>query len=261
MLRQEGELLAQLQSLSAITLHLIGENAHRAVVERLAGVVFGSSAYAFHPTREPLADDGWPAQFERENGEFSYFSFSRLLALHHQHALVPRLQWSSSLQERAHRVRAGFTGQLVCVHLRSVAPFRPEESNADGPTWSAFFDAHARAGTRDFLLLGDDPSPPDFTPPSAGVTRATDLGLDLATQLALVGHADGFLGMASGLCTAANFSRVPHVLFKHPAHHPAAMARELGTADRFPFAGPRQRLWRRQATFDALCEALVLILS
>ena len=61
-----------------------------------------------------------------------------------------------------------------------------------------------------------------------------DLEIDLATQLALTTISDGFMGMASGLCTAANLSEVPHVIFKHPAHHSAAMAIELGSSVNFP---------------------------
>ena len=34
--------------------------------------------------------------------------------------------------------------------------------------------------------------------------------------------------MASGICTAANLSSVPHVIFKHPHNHIKEMNKELG---------------------------------
>lgn len=259
-LRQEGEILARLGHASSIDLHLACAEAGRVIAERLADTVFASSAFTFHLHRSSPPVEGWPAASVRAFPEFSYFSFSRLLTLCDANGLTPRLAWHPRQLGLAGQVRGRFPGHLVCVHLRSVSPFAVEESNADGPAWAKFFADHAGPGSLDFLLLGDDPLPAGFSQ-RPGVTRAASLGMDLAAQLALVASADGFLGMASGVCTAANLSETPHVIFKHPAHHPADMARELGSADRFPFAGPRQRLWRRVVSPETLREALTLILS
>jgi hypothetical protein len=261
-LRQEGEFLARLQDRSALTVHLISQETDRSAAERMAQVIFGTSILPFHLLHSEEGADGWPSAAVRSRSDFSYFAFSRAIALHAQTGLRPRLQWSHSQQASALQARRHFPGRLYCVHLRSVAPFAAEESNADGLAWNAFFEKHADAGRCDFLLIGDDPLPAglDLRP---GVTRAagSPLGLDLATQLALIGVSDGFLGMASGLCTAANFSDTPHVIFKHPAHHAAEMARELGASNSFSFAGERQQLWRREASAAALDEAFHLISS
>jgi len=257
-LRQEAELLAQSRAHRSLRLFLVGDSSARAPLARIFSVAFASSEFRFQLFHEAPPVDCWPSADTRRDPLFSYYNFDRITALSEQTGLAPRLRWHAHPQALAQRARARFPGRLICIHLRSVAPFAAEESNADGPTWDAFFAAHARPGSLDFLLIGDDPLPVDLTL-RPGVSRAVDLGLDLATQLALVSCADGFLGMASGLCTAANLSDTPHVIFKHPAHHPAEMMRELGTADRFPFAGPRQRLWRRTADVDALGEALALL--
>ena len=257
-LRQEGEILARLNGESSVTLHLVCHETDRVPAERLATAVFASSTFSFRVIPSSTAAEGWPTAAIRAHAGFSYFSFSRLLTLYAENGLAPHLRWHAHPQALAQCARANFPGRLICIHLRSVAPFAVEESNADGPTWDAFFAAHARPGCLDFLLIGDDPLPTGFTL-RPGVSRAVDLALDLATQLALVGCADGFLGMASGLCTAANLSDTPYVIFKHPAHHPAEMVRELGAADRFPFARPRQRLWRRVTDIIALDEALTLL--
>jgi len=204
--------------------------------------------------------DTWPTAKVREEDDFSYFSFSRVNTLHMKTGLKPRLQWRESLLASASQVRRCFSGRFYCVHLKSVAPFDPEESNAAGPAWSAFFRQHAAEGKCNFLLIGDDPLPLglELRP---GVIRAksTPLGQDLALQLAMIGVSDGFLGMASGLCTAANFSDTPHVIFKHPKHHATEIAKELGTGKSFPFANERQQLWRADATARKIEAAFALI--
>jgi len=261
-LRQEGEMLSRLQGRSALTVHLIAPESGRQFAERMAQTIFGSSAYAYHLVSATEGAVGWPPAAVRAKPAFSYFAFSRTIALHAQTGLKPRLQWCEPQRASALQARRRFPGRLYCVHLRSVAPFVPEESNADGPAWNAFFQRRAVAGKCDFLLIGDDPLPVglELRP---GVTRVagSQLGLDLATQLALIGVSDGFLGMASGLCTAANFSDTPHVIFKHPMHHAAEMALELGEAQAFPFASERQQLWRRTANVVVLDEAFRLISS
>jgi len=257
-LRQEGEIMARRNAASLLNVHLISSEKNRQAAEHLAEIVFASSAFLFQINYSAPSVHAWPSPDSRSTPGFSYFGFSRLLALYAENDQPPRLAWNATWQSRAQHTRARFSGRLFCVHLRSVPPFLTEESNADGPTWDAFFATHARPGSLDFLLLGNDPLPIGLTPRS-GVSRAIDLGLDLATQLALVGCADGFLGMASGLCTAANLSDTPHVIFKHPVHHADEMARELGDADRFAFAGPCQRLWRRECNSSSLDEALTLI--
>jgi len=259
-LRQEGEMLARLQGSSALTVHLIGPESGRQAAERMAQTIFGSSEYPYRLVSATEGAEGWPPAAVRAEPVFSYFAFSRTIALHAQTGLKPRLQWREPQRASALQARRHFPGRLYCVHLRSVAPFAPEESNADGPAWNAFFQRRAVAGQCDFLLIGDDPLPSglELRP---GLTRASgrELNLTLATQLALIGICDGFLGMASGLCTAANFSDTPHVIFKHPAHHAAEMARELGTDNAYPFAGKRQQLWRAEAIDAVLNQAFRLL--
>jgi len=259
-LRQEGEMLALRQGHSALAVHLICKESDSLAAERLAQTIFGASIFPFHLIHSTATAAGWPPVLVRSQPDFSYFSFSRVIALHAESGLRPRLRWSKSQEALARQERQKFRGRLVCVHLRSVAPFSPEESNADGRAWNAFFEANADAGVCDFLLIGDDPLPAglDLRP---GVTRAIDHQLGLSTQLTLIGISDGFLGMASGLCTAANFSETPHVIFKHPAHHAAEMARELGASNSFSFAGYHQQLCRLEANAVTLDEAFHLISS
>ena len=259
-LRQEGEILARINNKVGIKLHVICRDSDQVVVEGAAEKVFGSSILPFQLVYSSTDVKGWPALSVRSHPDFSYFSFKRLIALHQKSGIEPKLSWSAHQEALAKRARVRFLGRLICVHLRHVPPFTLEDSNADGPTWQVFFDKYAEAGVCDFLLIGDDALPAGLTL-GRGVNRALDLEIDLATQLALTTISDGFMGMASGLCTAANLSEVPHVIFKHPAHHSAAMAIELGSSVNFPFAKRTQQLWRREVDSVSLDAALDLIFS
>jgi hypothetical protein len=249
-LRQEAEILAQIEGCREVWVH-ISENSP--LVEK----IFGHSKLSFHLTTEPAPANSWPVQSD-PLAPFSYFSFSRLLELWQTFAVKPRLAWSDAATQKARTCRRQFSGKLICVHLRNLPPFGIEESNADGASWMEFFRKYSRPGSMQFVLLGDD-SLPTGMQLTTGVTRAVDQNVDLSTQLALIAQADAFLGMASGICTAANFSDTPHVIFKHPAHHQQQMIKELGDKNRFPFAASNQQLWRRLATVEALSEAMELI--
>jgi len=260
-LRQEGELLARARRAAEIAVHWTAgeEGVVGGQPPATAGAVFGSSVFPCTLTTADAPTDSWPPARARAAAGFSYFTFERLVDWHRRTGQAPRLGWSAEVAAAAAAVRRRFRGLLVCLHLKYLAPYWPEDSNADPVAWSQFLRVRGRPGELDFLLLGDDlPSGVEGIP---GVHRAVTEGIGLATQLCLVGLADGFVGMASGVCTAANFSDVPHVILKHPAHHAAEMEQEMVGVDRFPFAGERQRLWRRNADSATLREALELVLS
>lgn len=259
-LRKEGEILAQILKVSRIIVYLICDDINLAAADELTKRVFCSSVYVFEVKRVMSIADGWPSSLQRAHPDFSYFSFSRITELYTKCSVKPILHWSKYHLGLAQQARAMFSANLVCVHLRNLPPYLIEESNADGAVWQNFFNKHAVCDECDFLLIGDDPLPEGLTIGN-GVSRACDIGLDLTTQLALVGIASGFLGMASGLCTAANLSNTPHVIFKHPFHHSSEMARELGSAVHFPFSLQHQQLWRRPADSFALDQAFQLISS
>ncbi|MDA9897227.1 hypothetical protein N9D90_00315 [Alphaproteobacteria bacterium] len=259
-LRQEGEILAQIRGQKWITLHINCRGSDRSMVEGLSETVFGSSTLPFKILYSHSGVEGWPPQAVRSHPNFSYYSFSRLISMHKDSGIKPCLRWGADQKALAKQVLAQTKGLLICVHLRSVAPFTVEESNADGPSWQTFFDKHAIPGVCNFVLVGDDALPEGLNLPP-GVHRAVDSGIDLATQLALVSCANGFLGMASGICTAANLSEVPYVIFKHPGHHSAEMLIELGAATQFPFSGSRQQLWRCEVDAVSLTKAFNFILS
>ena len=54
-----------------------------------------------------------------------------------------------------------------------------------------------------------------------------DIFKDLALHLAIVQKTDAFIGTASGVTTAANFSDKPYIIFKEPNHDKSQILKEL----------------------------------
>ena len=102
-LRQEGEILAQLNNQVGIKLHVICQESDRVAVEGLAGKVFGSSILPFQLIYSSTGVEGWPALLVRSHPDFSYFSFTRLIALHEESGIKPKLGWSAHQEALAKR--------------------------------------------------------------------------------------------------------------------------------------------------------------
>jgi hypothetical protein len=132
-LRQEGEIMARRNAALLLNVHLISSDRNRQAAEGLAEIVFASSAFLFQIINSAPSVHAWPSPDSRSTPEFSYFSFSRLLALYAENDQPPRLAWSATWQGRAQHTRARFSGRLICVHLRSVPPFLAEESDVISP--------------------------------------------------------------------------------------------------------------------------------
>jgi hypothetical protein len=253
-LRQEGEILAQLMRVNCILVRVTGTDISNCTfIKKLVNVVFLSSAFHFEVEFCSVTDArDWPLLEDRNNPCFSYFSFSRVVSLSNKHHLLPKLAWNGSVLNEAKKYRSDFGERLVCVHLRNVYPYSILESMADGGIWQQFLDAtHCADPACKFLLLGDDDLPENIRL-SDSVIRAKDSHIDLSVQLALIGISDLFLGMASGICSAANLSSVPYFIYKHPSHHSAEMARELGGSDAFPFSHKLQKVRRCIVTKEQL---------
>ena len=136
--------------------------------------------------------------------------------------------------------------------------FDIKESNADIREWKVFLSNNNQRVS--FIIIGDDPLPQEILE-IENVLSANGMSMNLALQLCLVNFSDGFIGMASGICNAANFSKVPHVLFKHPEHHTDDMQRELGDSESFIFSTPKQLLLRKEGNAKRLQEALTFIIN
>lgn len=259
-LRQEAELIASIDNSDKILLNITGHKSVIDFVNRLVNEVFLTSSLTFDISYTKPKSNVWPFVQFSENDEFSYFSFTRILYLYEKYKILPRLSWNNEIIRKAKEHRAKLSNILVCVHLKNIHPFREDESNANGKMWGDFMRFFSNRENIGFLLLGDDDLPNGVLCKDL-IWRAKDLGVDLATQLAIISQCNGFLGTASGICTAANFSATPHFIFKHPYHHVLEMQKELGEADRFSFSSENQRILRIPLTRVVLDAALNSILE
>ncbi|MGD2179768.1 hypothetical protein [Lusitaniella coriacea] len=139
----------------------------------------------------------------------------------------------------------------IVVHLKNYirASGQPDWYNAQMEEWQAFFQmARSRYDVK-FLLIGNEAIPQNIqTLPNVIVTQ--DLGSNLLKDLALIPLSYAFMGVASGPSNMAIFNRVPYLIYKNPEHHVEMMRKELGTSDKFVFATPYQRFYRRFETSD-----------
>lgn len=174
---------------------------------------------------------------------------------------MPLLEVTPATRERARSfVARHLPGRaVIALHLKNVPG---QQSNADQDAWAAalagVLSAHPEAGV---VVVGSDPTIPRLRS-LEGVVVAQDEGDDLGRDLALIAEADAFAGMASGPCQLAVYRTRPYTIFKHPDHHPEAMAAELGGAERYSFALPHQRFLRCRDTRELIeAECLRLLES
>lgn len=259
LLRQELELLAEMAGVSNIELTFVTDAEAGFVIPSVVRTAF-SSYWSVHFNVGSAPDPAWPPTAAITAPHFSYQFFDRISVLASAFGHPPILRWAPDVIEAANAIRNRFPGKLIVLHLKNVSGQTEADSNAVFAHWLAFLATRAAPGSMDFLILGGD-AVPDEVPGIAGVHSAQRSGIPLAVQLALASFADGFLGMASGICPAAVLSKVPYVLFKHPSHHVEEMRRELGSGDRFAFAQPRQLVWRMLHTPDMLERALNTVLG
>lgn len=258
-LRQEMELLARKDQRAG--LHLILNNLPDSNIplpaRRMLREVFCSSLPCAISTNVP-AKDTWPPVEALASEGFSYKSLSRIRDLWEDSGQQPILHWPGIAVEEALAKRGQFAGEIYTAHLKQILKDGDRASNASMADWMTFLRSVVVPGKKEFMLMGLDEIPAGiYSIP--GIHSASTHGLNLAAQLCFIGISSGFIGMASGVCQAAIFSRVPYVIFKHPDHHADEMQRELGDMDSFPFALPKQKLWRKLDTASNLSKALSLI--
>ena len=107
-----------------------------------------------------------------------------------------------------------------------------------------------------FLIIGHDQYPKKFR--TKNLIFLKDISNDLALHLALIQKTDAFIGTASGVTTAANFSDRPYVIFKDPKHDTAQILKELKNKN-YLFAKKGQKIIRRQVNNKELNNAIKYI--
>lgn len=172
---------------------------------------------------------------------------SLLFWLQRETGLPPTLTWRKSISESVEENLVACTESVVAIHLRNNPQESESESAADGKLWAEAINRIYECSGSALVLLGDDPRPEDFR--STCRAPVMDLGgTPIGWQLYVASSARMYLGMASGLASAALFSNTPTTIFKNPEHHHAEMIREFGECSRIQLWRPCQTLIRRRPT-------------
>ena len=258
--RQEGEILAREQEVKEVCVQF-SDNIEKDYRDIIWASVFRNAVTEFVHANSIKSDViYWPTPEQLEDVGFCFHSFSRVSHLCETYNVLPRLQWNKEFLKTALR-KIPRTKKVIGLHLKNVYPYCPEDSNVVWDVWRLFLkETLVSHPNIHFVIVGDDEIELDLDV-FHNVTSAKDMSLNLSEQLAIIGELSGFLGLASGICTAANFSQVPYVIIKHPKHHSKEMAQELGSGEMFPFSMESQVLWRKAQTTDLLEEAVKFIVN
>ena len=170
-----------------------------------------------------------------------------------RHGDIPRLEAPRGYGAWAHQFLQQHWPDrfIVCINPRqSRLSSMPATTYRDSPLdeWHAFIDeVGARYPRVQFLMLGGFHEWDRTLPRRPNVAIPRLFGLSLAHELALLRHADLFLGASSGFATMATFTDVPYVITDIEEQF-AAWAGVTAGAERYPFARAHQQLvWEKES--------------
>jgi hypothetical protein len=160
----------------------------------------------------------------------------------------PRIPWNMNNSEKLE----SFGENTVVVHLKQLTGDL-KNSDADLDLWRKALVKIQNLYEVKIVLVGHDKRPANFGLRN-GFVDAAELGLSIVDHLGLISKSPCFLGMASGLATAAIFNDKKYVIFKHPSHHAESMKSEIGNENRFIFSLRNQLFFRTQPTYNRIID-------
>ena len=200
----------------------------------------------------------WPEK-NYNNKNIELHSFQRLEDLYKKYNLRPSLSWPTESDEQSDKNPLKDKINIF-VHLKNTYPYELNESNTNWLEWKKFFDFSMREYPHiHYNLMGDDKIEDEVIKLDNIYVLKDEYSL--LDQFYLIKFAQGFLGTASGICCAANFSSIPYIIFKHPYHHISEMKEELGERENFNFSCKNQFIIREEQTFKLLKNSLDIIMN
>jgi hypothetical protein len=182
------------------------------------------------------------------NTDSESFSTLRVQELWRRGFGYPRIPWKINNSEKLE----SFRENTIVVHLKQITGI-PENSDANLDLWKKALVKIQDLHEVKIVLVGHDKRPANFGLQN-GFLDSTQLGLSIVDQLVLISKTPCFLGMASGLATAAIFNDKKYVIFKHPSHHAESMKLEIGNESRFIFGLRNQLFFRTEPTYDGIID-------
>ena len=248
MLRCELEMIALHCNLKTLNFNYVNHLTEPGSGELLQKVL-NSSDFSFSFSNSKDSNFGYPAPLMGYLQDFSYFSSTRITALHSFFNSKPILKWNSSVESLVTIQHLFGISKFAVIHLKNMGSF--ETSKANMATWIPIITQISRTAGLPLLLIGDDNYPKELTS-IHGVLHLNSFSIPLMAQLALTSKASYFIGSASGVAASAIFSDTPYLIFKDPRHHKIEMNKELGDSNHFPWAGPNQFIHREEPSEERL---------
>lgn len=165
--------------------------------------------------------------------------------------IAPILTWNPHLKGVLEPILGRDPHSAIVVHLRNTSGDTETTSAANGSVWAEALEAISDECDFPIVLIGDEPKPESFQP-SESMPIVDLSGSPLSLQLYAAASAGAYLGMASGLASAALFSRTPTIIFKSSDHHTNQMNYEFGHEERVAFWRSRQFMIRHQPTAEEI---------
>lgn len=248
----EGFALCDALGVSRIQLTLCTPKANKLAIDLAKSVCEGvanvSLRWEGHPSFPTTLEQlGCPTKHDAHDT-------SALTWILRNYGALPRISWKEELIEQAVAARDKLPNEVITVGLKHVKHLTECDSNAGGADWSEALRRIAACSEVGIVLAGQDPLPRHFGRPSDIPCTLLRQG-SLVDQLVFISVSDCYLGMASGLASAAMFTLTPLAIFKHPQHDAEQMLHEFGEREVVPLWHDRQVLVRRLPTPDRIVEA------
>ena len=252
-LRAECEMISEHSGQRAFNI-LISPGANSVQdIKNIYETVFESSSLVFNEIETAESDMLYPDSYLTTEKNLLSFSTERIAILFDVLKVTPELEWSEKISSEVEKILGTLSERFICLSLKFSGQ-RIEDGDAELATWREVVRIISVNPDLPVVIVGNDLLPEDFSE-DPRVRFLGREGISLAVQLALLGRACLYVGMASGMASGVTFSDTPYLLYKHPEYHSDLMHQELGKSDNLPWANRQQKIFRKiPNSFDVVAQ-------
>ena len=222
--RRICEVVTEYNNNLSITL-LLNRNCLRKFNFFLTKKIFNASFFRVN-FYDILSKDKLMSDMYSQEKQVPYYSTQPLVNICKLTGLPLQLKWSKVVKEKVLQISRAIGGRIICVHVKNQQAGNFKLSNADVSIWEKAIRKVLHRGISVVALGHDIPRELRAVNHSKMFVLA-DINDDIVVHLAFPQICDGFVGMASGISSAAIYSSIPYVIYKHPRHDASDMSKEL----------------------------------
>jgi len=244
--RKECEFIASIQKKNTINVILNHHKKDKKKINYFVKEVLMTSSKKFVIKKKLNYTYTWNRNLE----DHPNYSLMKINFLYKKYKKFPKLSWNNKIVNKNKIFINNYINiKTISVHLKYIKP-NNHISNANLKIWLNFFKQNKNFI---FIILGHDRYPLKFKGDNLIILK--DNIKNLSFHLALVQQTDAFMGTASGVSTAANFSNKPYVIFKDPRHDTEQILKEL-KYNNYYFAKKGQKIIRKKVNCIVLNKGL-----